>query len=370
MRAERVVGASSEREEVLLDEHRQEVEQIRSGHIPSEREKTADELLMIAYAEKNVNRLREKYGLAPIRVTPEHVKTIRGEHVTLGDTTLRGAGGYSAMVETAFFTDAEELGRESIGRLDTIQHELIHLGQYQTLQLRENNVLTDYRTGLGIQSRRPNESGEYGPYLLPLHEAVTEENSRRLTLAIASDDPELGHIVKKREEEFNEFLEFCEKNPQHGYPDLLLSGDVLRSEINPENGRPRVYPFAYYYERQAMWKLFDKIHERNPGAFPDMSREEAREAMFDMVTKASFDGDIRPFGRLMNETFGLGTFRNYGHLQTAQEIVDLIDTLDRINGDSLEAQQRAGANPEGASSTEERKDEGDVKDAEVEDNKK
>jgi hypothetical protein len=49
-----------------------------------------------------------------------------------------------------------------------------------------------------------------------------------------------------------------------------------------------------------------------------------------MVTKASLDGNVLPFGRLMNETFDRGTFRNYGHLQTVQEILSFVSALDKM----------------------------------------
>ncbi len=330
MRVDRVVGTTAENAEHLLNAHHQEVEQTRLTNFENEREKSEDERRMFAWAAKNVNLLREKHGLEPIELDPKQVRIISGDHVKLGETISTGAGGYSTMVETAFITDAEELGREGIGRLDTIQHELIHAGQYQSLQVGKGNEFMDYREGVGVVARRPDDSGEYRVYLRSLNEAITEENSRRLTLDISSGDPELGHVVKKREAEFSEFMKFCENNPNHGYPKALLGGDVLHSEINPENGRPKVSPFSYYDERQAMWKLFDTIHEKNPAAFPGKSQGEAREEMFDMVTKASLDGNLLPFGRLMNDTFGRGTFREYGHLQTAQEIVNLIDSLDAV----------------------------------------
>jgi hypothetical protein len=47
-----------------------------------------------------------------------------------------------------------------------------------------------------------------------------------------------------------------------------------------------------------------------------------------MVTKASFDGNIMPFGRLVNDAFGNGTFREYGHLQTVDDINNFIDKFE------------------------------------------
>lgn len=330
----KIVGGSDIEQATAQKIHEETVAEAQAASFKNEREKTELELRMLAHAEKNVNALRAKHGLAPITLPPEKLHTIDSDHLTLGTVTLRTSGGYEVMTQQTIVTDAEEIAKKGVGRFDMIQHESLHAGQHQSLQVRKGtgNIAVDgYRMGVGVKSLRPNETGEYPNYLLPLNEAITEENSRRLVINTETDDSELGSALAERHRQFKEFKGFCDKHPHnHGYPEALLQDDVIQSKINPENGRPSVMPFAYYDERQAMWKLFDKIHEKNPDAFPGKSPEEAREAMFDMVTKASFDGNIMPFGRLMNDTFGRGTFREYGHLQTTQEIVTMIDSLDKV----------------------------------------
>ncbi|OGG65804.1 hypothetical protein A3I99_03185 [Candidatus Kaiserbacteria bacterium RIFCSPLOWO2_02_FULL_45_11b] len=325
---ERVVGGTAEQQEYIMSDHLSDVEKYSNHKFVNEREKTAEELQMISVAENNVNDLRAKYGLSPVPLPPEKVHIIYGDELTLGNATTRNAGGFEAMNQVIITTDAEEIGRSGIGRFDVIQHESLHAAQYQSLQS-SGAISTSYRVGVNVTSRKPDsESGNFLQYLNPLNEAITEENSRRLVLNTSADEPEIGHIIAKRNEEFKEFKDFCENTPNHGYPEALLAGDVLQSKINPETGRPSVKPFAYYYERQTMWKLFDKIYEKNPAAFPDKTPTEAREEIFDMVTKASFDGNIMPFGRLVNNSFGNGTFRDYGHLQTVEDISNFIDALD------------------------------------------
>lgn len=328
-----VVGLSPTDERVFLDMQQRNVKNTTESSFENERKKTEEELLMVTRATKNLNDLRGKYGLAPVAINPNQVRTITGPITNDGAALTHLSGGYSSTSENILITDLDPLAKEGVGRIDLIQHEVIHAGQYQNFQVHEETdgkALTNYRTGIEVRSRKPDESGEFPFYLTPLNEAITEENARRLTLQLTSDDPELGHVIKEREREFNEFLQFCKENPNHNYPQGVLEGDVRHSKINPKNGRPDVNPFSYYHERQAMWKLFDRIHEKNPDAFPGKSKKDAREIMFDMVTKASFDGNIMPFGRLMNDTFGLGTFRNYGHLRTPQEIVSLIDSLEAL----------------------------------------
>jgi hypothetical protein len=373
LRKDRVIGASEEEEAVILRSyHEQVVDPARSATFRNEREKTSEELLMLDRARRNVNSLRGKYGFTPIAINAEHLRTIAAREVEVGPKIVRKAGTYDSFFEVGFVTDSMESKRYGIGRFQAMQHELIHRGQHQSLRLKRGANVDGYKIGIQITSQHPNEQGEYLPYLLPLNEAIVEENNRRLIVSLPVSDPEIGYIARSREEDLEELRQFRRGNPEHKDSDMLLDDEeIVQSSINPITNQPQIEKFGYYDERQAMWKLFDKIHEKNPEAFPGKSSEEAREAMFDMVTKASFDGDVRPFGRLMNETFGLGTFRKYGHLQTVQEIVAYLDALDKVNGVQAEqaAQGQAGANPE-SGKTEDKKDEGEVKDAEVEDDRK
>jgi hypothetical protein len=84
---------------------------------------------------------------------------------------------------------------------------------------------------------------------------------------------------------------------------------------------------GYMNDRQTMFSIFDKLYEKNPERFEGRSSEEAEEELFEMLQKAMFTGNILPFGRLFNETFGRGKFREFGHLQTTEEQQAFIEGL-------------------------------------------
>lgn len=81
----------------------------------------------------------------------------------------------------------------------------------------------------------------------------------------------------------------------------------------------RHYIYSYTKERNVMEDLFEKLFDRNPERFEGKTKEEANEELFTMLQKAMFTGNILPFGRLFNDTFGRGKFREYGHLQSVEE---------------------------------------------------
>lgn len=317
MRLDKVIAGGEIDAESTVVMHKLNLAKEKSGNIiPFERPKTEMELRMIHKAAENVNALRVQHGLTPVELTSEQVHMIEkgANGKTLGHSNGESVVVYDGLGDTARFA--------------TIQHELIHLGGYSAVNVpKGSGEVTVYRSGLQVQGQKRDENGDYPSFLVPLNEAVTEENARRITLAISEDDPELGELSRKRKHS----LEEMEKIRRRGnaLPDeSFLQQELYCADIDWDRKTMDVQASSYTDERQAMWQLFDRIHEKNPNAFASKSRAEAREEMFGMVTKASLDGNIVPFGRLMNDTFGHGTFREYGHLQTAQEIITLLDSLD------------------------------------------
>lgn len=322
---DRVIEGSDMNAEAALAVHKLHLEANKALEIsPFEREKTAEELTMIERASENVNQLRAKHGLAPADLKMEDVHMLRKE-----SNTVEGKEGGSTGHSDGEAAVVTEYPKEA-ARFATIQHELIHLGGYNAINVpKDSDEPKVYRVGLQVQGQKPDEEGNYPSFLSPLNEAVTEENARRITMAIPESDPELGKLTTKRKQSLED-MEAIRKRGNPVADAAVLQEELYFTDVDWEKKTLDVQTSSYSEERKAMWQLFDKIHEKNPDAFPGKSQEEAREAMFDMATKAALTGNIMPFGRLMNDTFGRGTFREYGHLQTPQEIVTLIDSLDAV----------------------------------------
>nr|MBP6931736.1 hypothetical protein [Candidatus Paceibacterota bacterium] len=80
-----------------------------------------------------------------------------------------------------------------------------------------------------------------------------------------------------------------------------LLGKTYGTKINTER-------FTYKQERKFLHTLVDKIFQKNFDKFQD------KEEVFDMFFKGMITGNILPIGRLVDETFGAGTFRKIGEL--------------------------------------------------------
>jgi hypothetical protein len=166
-----------------------------------------------------------------------------------------------------------------------------------------------------------NAQGERRIFLSGLNEALTEETSNRILMSLPDGVPEFDDFARFRSE-MRDHLEreqgaFLAEHRlrTHWINDLTRHDDLIS------------YSFSYAEERNLMFDLFRKIFERSPLRFEGKTEEEAEEELFTMLQKAMFTGNILPFGRLFNETFGRGTFREFGHLQTNDEIREFVEAL-------------------------------------------
>jgi hypothetical protein len=174
------------------------------------------------------------------------------------------------------------------------------------------------RVGLTVHDRRTGAR-----YLNALNEAVTEETANRLLQSMPEDHPELGVLAVYCHQKEARIATTEQEN---------LTAHRLKPHWILRKGVGNVEPSArdtsaYTTERNLMEDLFEKLIDRNPERFAGQTREEAHEALFEMLQKAMFTGNILPFGRLFNDTFGRGKFREYGHLQTNEEIAAFIAGL-------------------------------------------
>jgi hypothetical protein len=142
---ERVVGGSHADKDLAWDLHRSNVERVRSTRFDEERDLSEEEIFMLRRSENNVNRLRNAAGLPLIVITPEFLRAIDKEHVVIESENIP-EGGYSSMMQTAFLSSAN-LSSEGVVRFDLVQHECIHIGQYQDMQFRtKERQVTNYKS--------------------------------------------------------------------------------------------------------------------------------------------------------------------------------------------------------------------------------
>jgi len=175
-----------------------------------------------------------------------------------------------------------------------------------------DRVVVPYRVGLHMAERH-----EKTVYFKPLNEAITEELAKRIF--INADESKLRHILQITKE-------FAAKNPDaiNELCSPLFDDDTYDLEIvgkEKQQTKVEVNKFSYAKERQSLWQLVNKLFSQNAESFPD------REAVFTLFARGAITGNILPLGRLIEKTFGKGTFRKLAECNDRDEFKNLIDSL-------------------------------------------
>ncbi len=286
-----------------------------------EREKREEEEEIINLANQLTNELLQRYGLKPLDVYLENV------HIIKKDKWWRNSqvGGYYKMYDQAVFMVEQPA---NIVLFEKMIHELIHLKSYNAIQVVQGTEksIGDYRMGMEVTSRDARRW-----YFKLLNEAVTE----KLTMAIFSQSmnnllfaDDLAKTVlnkenykKKIAEETGKEFIFNDNVYYVGQERNTWPQQVGR-KIGLVKGKQEVIfdSHGYSRERELLDILIDRIMQHHH-EYSDKSE------VFDIFVKAVLQGDIRPLARVIESTFGKGTFRRFGEFDDIEKLKYFVKKL-------------------------------------------
>lgn len=309
---ERVVGNISETQKgEILQEKEEGFDNQIFGYLKGkEREKTPEELQVIALANDMTNEIRRQYGLDDFDVPANNIHIVRKEHWP--EERADSEAYYSSMLQAVVSLEDDE----KILLMKKTLHEMLHFKSYNAIQStkEERPYIKGYRVGLTVTERSGNNI-----YLGSLNEAVTEEMVKRFVTKNKNylrflENPLFSEEIKKSQEIIAAYHDA--KNIYDGNiftEDTFYANIKKVSEENSDGSQPTrihltAFNFAYSRERKNLNMIINKIFERNPGQF------NSQEEIFDIFAKAMMTGNILPIGKLMDKTFGRGTFDKFTEL--------------------------------------------------------
>lgn len=260
---DRIVGKVPEPREELERELAERLLELGGNTIEGfEIEKMEHDKEIIRLAEQSVLSYLKRYGREKeVEIPLENIHLFR-EGGTDEFTDGRIAGG----------AHSAELGRIIIDRSPSdidfalrAFHEFTHLHSYKALQVTTEEKLAPYRSGFSVISRDSKES-----YFDDIEEAIIKHMEARFYKDTIAHDGRFAHEVETMEKE----------------------GKM------PDFGRPA--------ERKKFEKLIDELWEHNQDTF------ENKDSIIDLFIKAQVTGSILPVGRIIEHTFGKGSFRKFG----------------------------------------------------------
>lgn len=292
---DRMVGGSKEEREYLKKLFCSQFENQNFAELEGkEKPKTPEQERIIELVNSTINRIREKYNLKDFEMPSENIHVIDHEQWIHEDNT--GAF-YWPLRQAVYIRD--NLANTVFS--ECLLHDCLHFKSYNALQKRIGyEKFSDYRMGLLVFSRKGD-----GRYFSHLTEAVTEELTKEYIFKLW-EDPIF-------EEELKETEKLKKECPQYDDEEIYCL-----EEFEREDGemRVRIEKFSYKEERDNLLWGIEKIFQENQDKFS------SREDVWDIFVKSMLDGNLIPLGRIIEKTFGKGSFRRLGEGEEFKNLIN------------------------------------------------
>jgi hypothetical protein len=319
---ERIVGnvPDVEKERIMQTMEDRFDDQEFKDLIDKEREKTSEELQIINLANQVTNELLKRYGLDNFDIPPQNI------HIIKEDEWPRDEKG-SAVYISSFQGIATREQDSNIVFLKKAIHEMLHFKSYNAAQVTksENPEVAEYRVGLVVHTRDGQTM-----YFKNLNEATTEEITKELIRKLPSEN-----LIKEEIHQTQDLSSrYSDAVTASGQP--LFGDDVCYAKLSDKTtvkdkiGRVfgversrKIYvdQFSYGKERLILHKLSAKLFKGNP-------QFHTEEEVIEFFKKCMITGNILPLGRLIDGTFGKGTLRKIGELDSDVEAQEkFVDSL-------------------------------------------
>ena len=272
-----------------------------------EQEKNPIQVETCLLMDELTNKLRQKYGLEPLSVPVENIHIV---DVPLQQSGTELGGQFDAEHQFVIVRPA----RSKTEFADYVCHELIHFKSHGAVQVPTEGDTLDfmYRSGFKAHSRDAKRT-----YFGMLDEGLTEELSKRVVEELKKSRHQL--IADEAEETRKVQAEYGVKAGEVGE---FFSKDLMWAkyldENDPKRAQYRVTGFEYAYTeaREVLHTLVSKLYGLNQELFTD------KEQIFDLFFKGKLQGNFLGIAKLIDKTFGQGTFRKIGELSGTAKTMD------------------------------------------------
>jgi len=310
----RIVGVSEEKEQEILAGIEENFGKQEIGKIDKrEREKTPEELEIIGGILTAIPEFIKRHGGEPLPLQPEHIHVIDYTELTDEERRiLKGIRGHynHALQAAIVITDPEKENRLTFAL--RAAHELIHFSAFQSAQI-INEKEKEWGIRIGGFIVKTKEAGKTEFYFNDIDEAVTEELIKRFDREYFGSIPGLSEDLKRRQEFRENILQ-----PDPDTKEIVDDIAIVETTIEKEGEHKGMYKtttehYNFLEERERLWKIIEGIQQKNPGQF------KSKEEVFDVFAKAYFTGRLLPVARLVERTYGKGSFRKLGAETKAKE---------------------------------------------------
>ena len=309
-----VGNASAENKEI----ERKETQDNFSRHLetmsPQDREKVKKlefpksqiEVALIDFANRETDKLMEGVGVESYDIPYENYHIIPSELFN-GIESSRAIASSNHRRQGMLF-NSEYSRKNPLNFGIAAFHETLHLKSHFSIQVNEDGkriIVAPYRTGVEVSSFLKNpDKGDYHVHFAGLHEAIVAEAEKRCVSKLLA----LPEFEKEREWLSSDLA--LERKKKIAEKKGVSQEEIIWvGEKNEADCEIVSYPIL----RDVLNYVCAEIQKE----FPD--KYENDDEVFKAFLKAHFTGQLLPIARLVEKTFGEGSFRLLGNMGTDKE---------------------------------------------------
>ena len=279
--------------------------------------KTTGELEMLRVANEISDEIMSSLGAAPFDIPERNVHILSRDNLTKLSSLISGEEAsymfYATTVDGIFAVRDEREGG-NVNWAVTILHESLHAKGVSAFEVDKGGELWRRRSGWTTEPSSRKE-GKIGPtaWFGGLHEAIMVELEKRH-----------WHEVLERNKNLKNELEWLDSEECRRMKEAYAKEVKVPADEVFWIGKDAklVLEFAYPRQRQVLNYVVDKIFE--DGGFA------SREEIADIFFKAQFSGSLLPVGRLVEHSFGKGSMRELGEMDSIEDSSSVGRVLDYL----------------------------------------
>lgn len=305
----RVIGYESEKEKEFLQYFKDKFE--NNTVSSEEKEKTTEQQELIERINFEMKDFLAQYGIKAIEIPSNNVhlldktKFTEAELERIQEQFGTENGFYSALTQGVVILKDYDASKLSF--LQTLVHEILHLQGFYSYQKssQENADLTlrnkDESVSINIRRSGFSIGTTDGKRLLfhKLNESVITELEIRFEKNYMTQWPELEEELDARDNYIEQVV------TRDRVPIEVMRQTVAGIKGDEATGYKWV-SYPYHKERQQFNSLIDELFARNKHDFV------SREQIFNLFADATLTGRLLPIVRLIEKSFGKGSFRTIG----------------------------------------------------------
>lgn len=280
--------------------------------------KSPQEAELLDFANRETNRLLEELGAEPFDVPAQNCHIVPSE-IYKQITDSEGAA-VTVYNNQAIYFDAAHYRDNPVYFGASALHEMLHLKGDRAIEVEdapkkeeekptepgsEPQIRTNYyRTGIGVNAEYSlGHRGRFHRHFNGLNEAIVAETEKRL-LDKLMEHPALAK--EKAEFESEETRKFRGNLATH---DEIPEGDIIwAKKVGPDRWRPT--KLGYPRQREVLNYACEEIQKQFPEKYADADE------VLKEFQRSHFTGRLMLIGRLVEKTFGEGSFRLLGNMGT------------------------------------------------------